>query len=76
MFLRNDETLKKLELNGREIRNALQTAVALATHDADSNSSDGPAKFVEVHPDHFQRVVERRRVFFEDTNSIRNMTLE
>lgn len=55
---------------------ALQTAIALATSDADSRSPDGPATYIEVQPDHFQRVIERRRVFVEDTNSIRNMTLE
>jgi hypothetical protein len=97
MFVRTDKDLKRLELNGREIRNglcssltcllptrhllltcliALQTAIALATHEADSKVSVGLADLVEVNPDHFQQVIERRRVFIDDTNSIMNMTLE
>jgi len=55
---------------------ALQTAIALATYDADSHSPDGTASYIEVQPDHFQRVIERRRMFVQDTDSIRNMTLE
>jgi hypothetical protein len=55
---------------------ALQVAIALATHDADNASPDGHAGYIEVWPDHFQRVIERRRIFVKDTNDIRNMTLE
>lgn len=55
---------------------ALQTAIALATHDADNTFPDGHADYIEVWPDHFQRVIERRRVFVKDTNDIRNVTLE
>jgi hypothetical protein len=55
---------------------ALQVAIALATHDADNASHDGHADYIEVWPDHFQRVIERRRIFVKDTNDIRNMTLE
>jgi hypothetical protein len=55
---------------------ALQIAIALATHDADNASPDGHADYIEVWPDHFQRVIERRRIFVKNMNDIRNMTLE
>lgn len=38
--------------------------------------SIGLADVVEVTPDHFQQVIDRRKVFVEDTNAIMNMTLE
>ena len=54
----------------------LQTSIALAASDADNASPDGYANLVEVLPDHFQRVIERKRVFINDTNAIRNMSIE
>jgi hypothetical protein len=63
-FVREDSKLKKLEWNGREIRNgkpnpqviwvkltrtAFQTAVALATHDAKSQQGDAKPTVTESH---------------------------
>jgi len=45
--------------NGREIRNAFQTAVALAEYEAEQKRGKGEGKLdVELRQDHFERVVE------------------
>ncbi|KAL8734032.1 MAG: hypothetical protein Q9166_001793 [cf. Caloplaca sp. 2 TL-2023] len=54
-YVLNDEQVKRLKWNGREIRNALQTAISLASYKA---QKDGLTKdVVEVEEDHFKSVV-------------------
>ncbi|KAH6691094.1 P-loop containing nucleoside triphosphate hydrolase protein, partial [Leptodontidium sp. MPI-SDFR-AT-0119] len=76
-FVANDLVLKAMKWNGREIRNALQTAIALAHNDAEAARKAGEEDLrVEVTADHLEQVVERRKVFIEYTNSIRRETEE
>ncbi|KAL8687493.1 MAG: hypothetical protein Q9218_006349 [Villophora microphyllina] len=54
-YILNDEDVKNLKWNGREIRNALQTAISLANYKA---VKDGQTKdIIEVEEEHFKSVV-------------------
>lgn len=62
-YILSDDVLKDIEWNGREIRNAFQTAVALAEYEAEMKRSkeggDKEGKLeVELRQDHFEKVVE------------------
>jgi len=52
-YILSDDVLKDTEWNGREIRNAFQTAVALAEYEASQRTTD-----MELRQDHFEKVVE------------------
>lgn len=54
-YILSDDVLRDTEWNGREIRNAFQTAVALAEYEA--GQLRGGAE-LELRQDHFERVVE------------------
>ncbi|KAF2109457.1 P-loop containing nucleoside triphosphate hydrolase protein [Lophiotrema nucula] len=60
-FVKISPELQKLEWNGREIRNAFQTAVALACYDAKVNKEEVPV----VTEDHFDQVVKMSTNFKE-----------
>ena len=53
-YCRHDPDLRRLEWNGREIRNAFQTAVALAEYTEEPDPADGLITLRDVH---FQHVV-------------------
>lgn len=55
--------------NGREIRNAIQTAVALAEHEA--KTSDPPEEDVKLKTVHIEEVIEMSQVFKEYLTSLR-----
>ncbi|KAN0113249.1 hypothetical protein V8E51_006200 [Hyaloscypha variabilis] len=77
-FLEEDKDMKSIPWNGREIRNALQTAIALAIYDSEQESKmtgKKPAK-IEVDKEHFSKVVQRRKTFIEYRDSIRRQTEE
>jgi hypothetical protein len=66
-YILSDDVLTDTEWNGREIRNAFQTAVALAEYEADQKiksainkgSADRTEKReIELRQDHFEKVVE------------------
>ena len=60
-YIEHNEDLKALSWNGRDIRNAFQTAVALAESEAISQGkTDGK---VELTRDHFEQVVAMSRNF-------------
>ena len=67
-YILNDPAVKDLQWNGREIRNALQTAISLANYKAvkDGESTDT----VEIQVDHFKSVVAMSKKFKEYMNSI------
>ena len=68
-FVLNDLDVKGLQWNGREIRNALQTAISLATYKAvqlGQSSND----VVEVEEDHFRSVVSMSQKFKQHIGSI------
>lgn len=68
-YVLNDEEVKDLKWNGREIRNALQTAISLATYKA-FKEGEGPDKTIEVEEEHFRSVVTMSRKFKSYMKSI------
>lgn len=67
-----------MELNGREIRNTLQTAIALAEYETRKNSdpkSDG-GDIVIVEEAHFKRVLGMTRSFGQYLQSMRGEELK
>ena len=61
-YVLNDPEVKDLQWNGREIRDALQTAILLARHRA-LKEEQPVDKAVEVEEEHFQSVVTMNRKF-------------
>jgi hypothetical protein len=65
-YILSDDVLNDIEWNGREIRNAFQTAVALAEYEAEQKKAKLLAKGesvdegveIELRQDHFEKVVE------------------
>lgn len=51
-YILSDDVLLNTDWNGREIRNAFQTAVALAEYEADTKGTE-----MELRQDHFEEVV-------------------
>lgn len=76
--LDKDTTTRDVPWNGREIRNALQTAIALASYDAekDAEATGVEAGRIQVRDEHFQAVVDRRKDFIAYRKSIRNQDEE
>lgn len=56
--------------NGREIRNAFQTAIALAEYEASEDDGRPPGQAVEVKREHFEQVMAMSRKFVEYVDSI------
>lgn len=61
-FVENDEVLKNLNWNGREIRNAFNTSVALADYENETVEVRG-TKMVNFHRRHLEQVVKMSRAF-------------
>ncbi|KAL8697714.1 MAG: hypothetical protein Q9201_006975, partial [Fulgogasparrea decipioides] len=62
----------KAQLNGRDIRNALQTAITLAEAEAEEDPDFDPSKMaIVVDQSHFQRVLDISHRFHEYVQSIR-----
>ncbi|GAB1729922.1 hypothetical protein NU195Hw_Modified_191t1 [Hortaea werneckii] len=78
-FVLHSDEAQKIELNGREIRNALQTAITLAEFEsaeaAGASGEDGAtassAQIVVVEEDHFRRVLKMSEKFHDYVTSIR-----
>ena len=65
-YVLNDPEVKNLQWNGREIRNALQTAVSLASYKAIQEKPQGKESTEEtiyVEEDHFRSVVSMSQKF-------------
>lgn len=71
-FLQNDPDVRDLHLNGREIRNTLQTAISLASYEAFQNSKSAEEP-IEVEEDHFRKVITISRKFRKYMKSITGM---
>ncbi|PLN86914.1 P-loop containing nucleoside triphosphate hydrolase protein [Aspergillus taichungensis] len=72
VFAQSDE-MCTMEWNGREIRNALQTAIALAEYDL-RESGEGDDSEILVEEEHFRRVMEMSRSFRAYMDSIEGNT--
>lgn len=66
-YILNDEDVRKIELNGREIRNALQTALTLAEYDNVGENKD----LVIIEEGHFRKVLGMADKFHKYVRSIR-----
>jgi hypothetical protein len=59
------------EMNGRDIRNALQTAIRLAEFEAVQDPDNDPSESIVVEEAHFRRVLDMSNKFHKYVNSIR-----
>ncbi|KAF6835456.1 hypothetical protein CPLU01_04327 [Colletotrichum plurivorum] len=71
-FLRTPEVLEYTDWNGREIRNAFQTAIALAEYEAKSASDYDPAQEIIVEAEHFKDVMAMNKSFRSYLYSIKD----
>lgn len=62
---------REISLNGREIRNALQTAIALASFQADEDKDHSDDEAVIVEEGHFKDVLDMSEKFHKYVASIR-----
>ncbi|GES65448.1 ATPase family AAA-domain-containing protein 3B [Aspergillus terreus] len=74
-YVLGDE-MSAMEWNGREIRNALQTAIALAEYDLRRSEVYEEGMEITVERCHFEKVMEMSRSFREYMNSIQRDTEE
>ncbi|GLA83351.1 hypothetical protein AtubIFM56815_007543 [Aspergillus tubingensis] len=74
-FLMGNE-MSAMDWNGREIRNALQTAIALAEYDMRGSEYYHEGDEITVESDHFKKVMEMNRSFRNYMNSIKKDTEE
>lgn len=70
-FILESEEVQKIELNGREIRNALQTAITLAEYETLESGNATASDLVLVEEDHFRRVLTMSQKFHTYVTSIR-----
>ncbi|KAL5339791.1 P-loop containing nucleoside triphosphate hydrolase protein [Aspergillus crustosus] len=65
------EEMGKMDWNGREIRNAFQTAIALAEYDQRESDDYQEGEEIMVEASHFQRVMAMSRSFKDYLDTIR-----
>ncbi|RMZ01523.1 hypothetical protein D0864_03432 [Hortaea werneckii] len=78
-FVLHSDEVRKIELNGREIRNALQTAITLAEFESIEGGGDlgeggapsSSSQIVVVEEDHFRRVLKMSEKFHDYVTAIR-----
>ena len=68
-YVLENEEVQHIVLNGREIRNALQTAITLAEYE--SLESGEPVDLIIVEEDHFRRVLNMSDKFHKYVTGIR-----
>ncbi|KAI9684979.1 MAG: hypothetical protein M1820_010859, partial [Bogoriella megaspora] len=64
----------RLKWNGREIRNALQTAISLARYKASQDANDINDDVIDVDVEHFKNVVRMSKSFRGYMDSISSLT--
>lgn len=70
-FILEDEEVQKVMLNGREIRNALQTAITVAEYESLEEGGTADCGLVLVEEDHFRRVLKLSEKFHSYITGIR-----
>lgn len=70
-FILEDPMVQKIELNGRDIRNALQTAITLAEYETLEGLNSEENELVIVEEGHFRRVLQMGEKFQRYITSIR-----
>ncbi|KAK2025269.1 P-loop containing nucleoside triphosphate hydrolase protein [Colletotrichum zoysiae] len=73
-FLKTPEVLEYTDWNGREIRNAFQTAIALADYEAKNASDYDHTQEIIVEAEHFKDVMEMNKSFRSYLDSIKDST--
>ena len=69
-YVLHDKEVQDLEWNGREIRNALQTAITLATYKTSKDPRKKEGDVIEVEEEHFKSVVRMSQSFRNYMDSI------
>jgi len=69
-YVLNDPEVKALIWNGREIRNAFQTAISLAGYEASKDPKWTLEKTIDVQPEHFNSVVMMSKEFHSYMDSV------
>ena len=69
-YVLHDKEVQDLEWNGREIRNALQTAITLATYKTSKDPRKKKGDVIEVEEEHFKSVVRMSQSFRNYMGSI------
>ena len=69
-YVLHDPEVKALKWNGREIRNALQTAISLAGYKAVEAGVNAPDATIDVQEEHFKSVVRMSKSFKDYMDSI------
>ena len=72
-YLRHDEKLRSLAWNGREIRNAFNTMVAIAEWNTKEDPRHNPGDKIEILRDHLEQVVKMSSGFKAYMHSLRGM---
>jgi hypothetical protein len=75
-YVMQDAKALNIKLNGREIRNVLQTAIALAEFEAKEDPDYSEDDKINVAKDHFERVLDMSRSFRVYLDSIKRDTAE
>jgi SpoVK/Ycf46/Vps4 family AAA+-type ATPase len=75
-YVLQDANALGIKLNGREIRNALQTSIALAEFEAKEDPDYAEDEKISVSKDHFVRVLDMSRSFRVYLDSIKRDTVE
>lgn len=69
-YLIQDPEVKELQWNGRDIRNAFQTAISLARFRAAQENGGAGSDIIDVDVDHFKSVVQMSKSFHKYMDSI------
>ncbi|KPI39742.1 uncharacterized protein AB675_3564 [Cyphellophora attinorum] len=73
-YVLSDKNAEETQWNGREIRNAFQTAIALAEYEASEDDARPAGQMVEVTAEHFRQVTEMSLKFSKHVDKITSMT--
>ncbi|GME41109.1 ATPAse AAA+ type core protein [Neofusicoccum parvum] len=70
-FVLDDDEMGSVEWNGREIRNAFQTAISLAEFEATEDQERGEEEETVVGVEHFRQIMEMSRTFKDHVDTVR-----
>jgi len=70
-YVLEDEEVERIDLNGREIRNALQTAIAWAEYESMQEGGETELPLVTVEKAHLRRVLKTSEDFHKHVSGLR-----
>jgi hypothetical protein len=69
-YVTSDPEIVKLGLNGRDIRNAFDSALKVATHRAQKANNGRPCPTIQLEVDDFKQAVENKKAFYDYLNRV------